>query len=389
MDITTVKGRSSLPPRREPYWFRVSKGCHIGYRKLTNEKIGSWIARYTSPTEGRSFLPLGQFECTRNANRFDAAKNFAQEWFDIIEQTGSPLQRTVSDACKQYVQSLKNKGSEEKAIADVQHRIERDVISDVTFASKPLASLTKPDFDKWRESIQYKSKASNNTLLKKASSTINRDMTVLRAAMNLAFENQWVTKNTWRASLKPISVRQDPTVEQCRMEYLTVAERRSIVEAVSPELAYFIKVLCLVPVRPGALAKLKVGDYDRRQRQLTIPSDKANPRSIHVSQTLDSLLRQVMKGKLPSAPLICTPDGGHWNKDKWKGPFKNAINSLDLPKQTVMYTIRHSVITDLIAKGIPVLTVAQLAGTSIKMIEKHYGKLLKADSISALESLAI
>jgi len=214
-------------------------------------------------------------------------------------------------------------------------------------------------------------------------------MTPLRATMNLAFENQWVVRNSWKAALKPISVRQDPTVERSRAEYLTKAERGSLTLAVQQGLAPFVEVLCLIPVRPGALAKLKVGDYDKRQRLLTITSDKANPRSIYIPEVLSQLLLRITQHKLPNAPLICTPDGGHWNKDKWKAPFKQAVEELNLPTSTVMYTIRHSVITDLITAGVPVLTVAQLAGTSIRMIEKHYGKLLKEDAVAALEKLAI
>jgi len=214
-------------------------------------------------------------------------------------------------------------------------------------------------------------------------------MTPLRATMNLAFENQWVVRNSWKAALKPISVRQDPTVERSRTDYLTKTERHALASVVEHELSPFLEVLCLIPVRPGALAKLKVHNYDKRQRLLTIATDKANPRSIHVPEVLHQLLVRITRNKLPTAPLICTQDGGHWNKDKWKAPFKQAVKQLKLPETTVMYTVRHSVITDLIAAGVPVLTVAQLAGTSIRMIEKHYGKLLKTEALAALEKLAI
>ena len=389
MDITTVRGRHALVPRREPYWHRLGKGRHVGYRKTSIDGSGTWIARYTCPQNGRSFNSLGQFQNIRNADSFDAAKRSADSWFESIDQTGSPLQHTIRDACEQYVRNLRNKGAESKTIADIEHRLNRDVLSDLFFASKPLLSLTKSDFDNWRQSLQYKRPGQQTTQIKKASATINRDMTPLRATMNLAFENQWVVRNSWKAALKPISVRQDPTVERSRTDYLTKTERHALASVVEHELSPFLEVLCLIPVRPGALAKLKVHNYDKRQRLLTIASDKANPRSIHVPEVLHQLLVRITRNKLPTAPLICTQDGGHWNKDKWKAPFKQAVKQLKLPETTVMYTVRHSVITDLIAAGVPVLTVAQLAGTSIRMIEKHYGKLLKTEALAALEKLAI
>ena len=51
------------------------------------------------------------------------------------------------------------------------------------------------------------------------------------------------------------------------------------------------------------------------------------------------------------------------------------------------YTLRHSVITDLVRAGVPILTVAQLSDTSVAMIEKHYGDLVQDDAEKALAML--
>jgi site-specific recombinase XerD len=40
-----------------------------------------------------------------------------------------------------------------------------------------------------------------------------------------------------------------------------------------------------------------------------------------------------------------------------------------------LYTLRHSFITEALTKGISTLEVARLVGTSVMMIEKHYGHL--------------
>ena len=37
--------------------------------------------------------------------------------------------------------------------------------------------------------------------------------------------------------------------------------------------------------------------------------------------------------------------------------------------------MRHSVISDLVHDGLDLLTVAQISGTSVAMIERHYGHL--------------
>jgi hypothetical protein len=39
--------------------------------------------------------------------------------------------------------------------------------------------------------------------------------------------------------------------------------------------------------------------------------------------------------------------------------------------------------------GLPILTVAQLADTSVAMIEQHYGHLVRSDAEQALAALAL
>lgn len=61
-----------------------------------------------------------------------------------------------------------------------------------------------------------------------------------------------------------------------------------------------------------------------------------------------------------------------------------------LPPGTVAYALRHSAITDLIAlHRLDTMTVAQIAGTSLLMIEKNYGHLLRDHAKTALAGLAI
>ena len=88
-------------------------------------------------------------------------------------------------------------------------------------------------------------------------------------------------------------------------------------------------------------------------------------------------------------PLLTRAGGNAWNKDAWKGPVKTAVANAHLPVATTAYTIRHSVITDLVTSGLDLLTVAQLSGTSVAMIERHYGHLRADYAAAALAKLAL
>jgi integrase len=146
----------------------------------------------------------------------------------------------------------------------------------------------------------------------------------------------------------------------------------------------------MLPLRPGAMASLRVRDFERRTRTLTIGKDKNGcPRQITVPKVTTDFLAEQVRGKLPGALIFSRANGKAWNRDSWKGPIKDAAKATKLPSGVCAYTLRHSVITDLIRDGLPALTVAQLAGTSVAMIERHYGHLVQDDAEQALARLAL
>ena len=87
--------------------------------------------------------------------------------------------------------------------------------------------------------------------------------------------------------------------------------------------------------------------------------------------------------------MFMRSDGVPWSKDKWKKPIKAAVRAAELPDRASAYTLRHSVITDLVRGGLPILTVAQMSDTSVAMIEKHYGHLVRNDAEEALAKLML
>lgn len=69
--------------------------------------------------------------------------------------------------------------------------------------------------------------------------------------------------------------------------------------------------------------------------------------------------------------------------------MKAAATAAGLDAAVTAYTLRHSVITDLVTGGLDLLTVAQLSGTSVLMIEKHYGHHRAEHAAAALAGLAL
>lgn len=387
--ITTVKARDALKPRHAPYWHRLMKGCYLGYRKKSATAPGAWVARFQTDDGRQVVHSLGGFDELPASDRFDAAKKAAEAWFEHKGRGGSSKPKTVREVCEDYVAHLRDE-NREKAAKDAEGRFERWVYSDAKLAETPALKLTEAQIDGWRKALiktpaipQDKRKPATKP---RSPASVNRDMSTFRAALNLGLENRHFTSDAaWVRKLKPIE-----GAGRRRRVYLDADQRRRLIEAAPPDVAAFIRALCLLPLRPGAMASLSVADFDKRLRTLVIGKDKeGEDRVISLPRVTADFLATQARDKLPAAPLLARADGKRWDKDAWKGPIRDAVGAAGLPANATAYSLRHSTITDLVRGGMPTLTVAQISGTSVAMIEKHYGHLVQEDAREGLAGLAL
>ncbi len=387
--IDTVEGRSRLSVRSAPYWYKISGGCALGYRKMSKQSAGSWIAQYYDPiTQKQTRHSLGSFDEFAANLRFDLAKNKAENFFNHLRNGGNAEVISVEDACKNYIRTLEQMGKNKNAI-DTEARFKRWVYNS-TISGIHLTKLRKEHLQAWRHELANTAVVINphskiQRTRPRAGSSLNRDMAALRAALNSAKENGWVTSdNSWKKPLEPIQ-----NVTGRRQGFLDKDQRDLLIANAPDDVANYLRGLSLIPFRPGALANLLVSNLDLKSGCLVIRLDKGKEerRILLPPKTLSFFAGQA-KDKLPTAPLFSRADGSAWNKDAWKKPIKNAVRAANLPESTSAYTIRHSIITELVTGGLDLLSVAQLSGTSVAMIEKHYGHFRAENAAKALEKLA-
>lgn len=390
--IDTVEGRSRLKPRRPPYWHKLSTGCALGFRKMTTDSEGAWLAQaYDPEAHKQTRRSLGAFDEVPPSRRFDAAKRAAEEWFTHLGRGGSTEAVTVRKACENYVAHKRGEKGDGPA-DDLAMRFKRWVYCDKKLADMELGKLTRTRVEAWRKTMAKTPVTINRDKRKepdtrpRSPASVNRDMAALRAALNYAHDCSHVTSDmAWRVALRPAK-----NADGRRDVYLDRAQRRALIEQAPADLAKFLRGLSLVPLRPGALAGLTVASFDKRLGVLTIGKDKAGrDRRITLPEGTAGFFGEQATDKLPAAPLFARADGVAWNKDSWKWPLKDAAVAAELPFATTCYAMRHSTITDLVTGGLDLLTVAQLSGTSVAMIEKHYGHLRAEHASAALAALAL
>jgi len=390
--IDTVSARDKLKARREPHWHRVAKGAYLGYRKMSAGPGGSWVARMLDEaTGGQKYHALGDFSDKPDNSRFDLAQAAARDWFAHMGRGGSNTSITVRKACGEYVEHLRNAKRKEGAATDADGRFKRWIYCNVKLSGTPVEKLTMTQVSTWRATLAKtqaihpdKTKQTNR---ERTSSALNRDMATFRAALNLALENgHCTTDQPWKTKLKTIK-----GATGRRDVYLDLGQRRALIAAAAPAFGAFLRGLSMLPLRPGALAALTVGNFNRGLGVLTVGKDKSGKdRQIGVKGPTAAFFVEQCKDKLPGAPIFAQATGRPWHKDAWKDPFKAAAVIAELPPNATAYTLRHSTITDLISvHRTDLLTVAQLSGTSLEMIDKHYGHLLKEHGADALALLAL
>lgn len=380
-NLSKVEERDRLKPQREPYWHDLSTGQDLGYRPSRSSKPGNWICRYyDSDTRKRSFRSLGDFGHLQSKERFSAAKKEADEWFRHVSHGGSSSDVTVRQACETYA----------KGNGEVQRRFTQYVYNHPV-ASIKLLKLREHHVKSWRKDLEdlpalvTRNKKEAPVTRPRSAATVNRDMVPFRAALNAALRRgEASTALAWHNALRPLEA------NGRRALYLDKEQRRALLDALPDDAAAFCRGLCMVPLRPGAVASFRGRDFEPRTGSLSVDSDKAGAgRGLKLPPGHVTFFKAQTKDKLPNAPLFMQANGKPWDKDAWKGPIKQAALEAGLPPDTTAYTLRHSTITDLVVDGLDLLTVAKLAGTSVRMIEKYYGHLRAEHAAKALAGLAL
>jgi integrase len=328
----------------------------MGFRKIAAD-TGSWIARLRNdqPLPRYVYKSLGM---VTDQNDHEAARIAAVEWKKGREAGVADDRKTVEDVCKQYVEDRREEKGEACA-HDAEKRFERTVYGK-PFGSIPLTKLRTPRIKEWREGLGLSKGSSNRTL------------TALKAALNLAVSNRLVhsvVAQEWG------DVKAYANATSRRTLFLDLRQRRRLLKEAEGALQDLMEAAALTGARAGELVSAVRSQFDARLKTISLKG-KVGARTIPLSPSALKLFNRLAKGKLPLAPLLTRDDGKPWGHSDWDELVRAAAERAKLPKGVCLYTLRHSFITQAITDGMTTLDVARLCGTSVGMIEKHYGHLV-------------
>ena len=369
-DLTKKSDRAKLASRREPYWTRLEIGLYLGYRVLA-DGVGTWSARQQE-SSNKTYKALGHHD------HFDDARRAALAWAGRVAAGVADKVPTVEAACQHYVQHLRTENGEASA-NDANGRFAR-LIYGTELGRVALDKLNTIKVRAWRDAQIPKEddEDDDDDRVRRAKDSTNRNLASLKAALNLAHRDRLIgSDDGWK------TVSGFVRVGKRRSVFLNTEQRRSLVAECGPGLRELVIGLLLTGIRPGELAGCDVADFDKVNGMLTINKSKTEARTVLLSTAGINHFTTETKDRIGAAPLVPDVSGKRWNKDAWKKPFKLAAAAAGMPEKTVIYTLRHCAITELIAGGMDSHLVAKIAGTSTTMIDANYGHL-RADKTRAM-----
>lgn len=272
---------------------------------------------------------------------------------------------TVEGACRRYVEDRRVNKSVECA-HDNHRRFERTVYGSPRHAANPIAGVRLTQLRahhllEWRNSLGGLSRGS-----------VNRTTTALRAALMLA-----ITEGSAPPKLLGELRRLKPykNLGTRRTLFLDRSQRRALIDACAGGLRDLLEAAAVTGCRAGELTSALVRQFDARQSTLSVMG-KTGQRVVILSPGAVELFARRSAGRRPDEYLLTRDDGRRWAHSDWDERVKDAARRAGLPRETVLYTLRHSWITETLMGGMTTLEVARIAGTSLAMIEKHYGHLV-------------
>jgi integrase len=142
-------------------------------------------------------------------------------------------------------------------------------------------------------------------------------------------------------------------------------------------------------LRPSEWAHVERRDVDRTRRILTVRGTKTTrsfrevPLTVGALQALDSLVARLDSPYVFAGPKRGPFDIHNFRRREWNVAVETS--GIDTPAR--LYDLRSTFASNALAAGITVYELARIMGTSVSMIEAHYGALLDSAHGSLLERL--
>src|ERR1700738_166144 len=383
--------RSRLRIRRTPYFAKIAKGLRLGYYR--GSVAGSWIARYYRGAGVYATKALGIADDTLEADdvkvfNYWQAQEHARRWGERQRLIAEGMLRegsyTVANAVTDYLAEIKAEKSP-AAVQGAKYVLDAWILPDL--GTIEVEKLTTDRINRWRNKLatQPKRVRSKRTAAEPATrktaddadarrarkATANRILTMLKAALNRAFQADRVSSDSAWRKVKPFK-----RVDEAVVRYLSAAEARRLVRACPEDFRKMVQAALLTGCRYSELARLKCRNFNSDSGTLAIRLSKGKIRQVVLTDEAKLFFADWIKNKSPSDHVFLRTDGGVWGNSQQKRPLDEASKRAEISPAVNFHILRHTHGSHLAMKGVPMgFIAAQLGHADTRMTEKHYAHL--------------
>ncbi|MCH7825031.1 MAG: site-specific integrase [Acidobacteria bacterium] len=417
-DLSTRDQRKRLAKRSSPYWTRVAVGRGLGYRREPDSDVGYWFARLRVGGEDGSpykWRALGEADDRPKIKAdgkeiLDYSQAFAAAMtFDPFKGIGGtddsddelPAEdaMTVAWSMGCYMRWFEIRKS---SVAQTRNVIDGAI--NPQLGTLPIDRLTSGAVRQWHEGMaasaprrrtankrRGKRKQPQRAKLtddqKRArKSTANRNLSVLKAALNQTFESLLLLEKTLTPEFRDRLVTAQAAlraakpfdkVDGKRTGYLESDEAQRLANACDPDFRAIVMAALYTGCRWGELTRLRVADMRFPVGGVYVAVSKSgHPRTLYLNDDGIAFFEGMVAGRVGDELVFERADGRPWGGHQQARRMRAACEAATIKPRVVFHELRHTYASLYLMAGGGLVDLAkQLGHRSSRMVEQHYGHL--------------
>lgn len=378
----------------------IGKGLILIYRRGPNSS--TWMAKALN-SDGKYLLnSLGQADDHHDANGADildffqaqeAARKFAEELKATQGILTKPL--TIADAADRYLTWYKD---HRKAFKETEQTVKAHILP--TLGERLVSEITAPEFRKWRDKLattpprrrtkmgkkqQFGDKPETDDGKRARKSTANRILTVLKAILNKAFQDELLSDDSAWRKVKPF-----PNADEPITRFLTHAESIRLINACRPDFRELVKAALFTGARSSELTRLRASNINTDTALIYITAEAKSGKGRYVPLHDDALdfFKGLVAGKRGDDLVFIKQDGAEWGKNHHVRLLQAACEKAKVEPAISFHELRHTFASMLAQAGVDLLTISKLLGhADTRITSRHYAHLCDKTLADAVKKL--
>lgn len=375
----------------------LTTGLALAYRR-TGEGYGTWSARILDKaTNTYSLKKIGAADDFTDADGVKVFDYFqAQEKCRELAKAESPADTgiTVAKAVENYMAWYRTEG---KAVKETETTINAHILP--YFGESRISDLTTKAIREWHHKLankparkrtrsgarqQYQEKPDTEDKKRARKATANRVLTVLKAILNRAYDDDAALDKTIWSKVKPFKNTDEPVIR-----FLTQAEAIRLTNACRADFRLLVRGALYTGARYTELASMLSGHFHPTARNVYIqPSKSGKSRHVPLSAEGFAFFEELATGKTGKKPLFTKQDETVWGKNHQVRLLKEACKQAKIEPEITFHDLRHTYASLLAQHGADLLTISKLLGhADTRITARHYAHLCDKTLANAVNAL--